>query len=362
MADLRLTGARGRSPGVSAATAMPGWYPALLASVARHVSIGHRRAVAAANAELLTAYWSIGREILDRQHEEGYGTKVIERLSADLKRRFPDARGYSPRNLKYMRAFAAAWPDREVVQGGLARLPWYHHIALLEKLDTTELRRWYGEAAQESGWSRDVLAHHIDGRMHERAGRAITNFDRTLPEDESDLAQQATRDPYLFDFLGTAEMRHERDLERGLIDHVREFLLELGQGFAFVGRQVRLQLAGDEFYCDLLFYHVPLHCYVVIELKAVKFDPAFLGQLGMYQAAVDDMLAGAGDNPTIGLLLCRTKNDVVAEYALRNYTAPIGVADWTTAVTTSLPDDLRSSLPSIAEIEAELAPTGKDEL
>jgi predicted nuclease of restriction endonuclease-like (RecB) superfamily len=310
--------------GTPPVAALPGWYPELLTSVAQHIATGHRRAVAAANAELLAAYWAIGREILDRQHEEGYGTKVIDRLSADLKERFPDARGYSPRNLKNMRAFAAAWPDPEVVQQPVAQLPWGHHVVLLDKLDSPELR------------------------LH------------TLPEDDSDLAQQATRDPYLFDFLSTAETRHERDMEQGLMNHISRFLLELGQGFAFVGRQVRLTLEGDEFYCDLLFYHLGLRCYVVIELKTVKFDPAFLGQLAMYRAVVDDLLARPDDKPTIGLLLCKTKKNTVVEYALRDFTGPIGVAEYATAITTSLPDELRGSLPSIAELESELAAAADD--
>lgn len=281
---------------------------------------------------------------------------MIDRLSADLRQRFPGARGYSPRNLKYMRAFAAAWPDREVVQESLAQLPWYHQIALIEKLDSTDQRLWYAAAALDKGWSRGVLVIQIERRLHERAGKAISNFRETLPEPDSDFAQQATRDPYLFDFLASTETRVERDMEQGLVEHVREFLLELGRGFAFVGNQVRLELGGDEFFCDLLFYHVPLHRYVVIELKAVKFDPAFLGQLSMYQAAVDDLLAGPGDQPTIGLLLCRTKNNVVAEYAVRNHTTPIGIAEWATDISTDLPPELASSLPSIADLEAELAP------
>lgn len=339
---------------------MPDWYPELLASVAAHVSTGHRRAVSAANAELLMTYWSIGKEILGRQHEEGWGTRVVDRLSADLKTRFPSAKGFSPRNLKYMRAFATAWPDRTTVQRSIAQLPWRHHIALLEKLDDADLRLWYAAAALERGWSRDVLAHQIAGRFHERAGRAVTNFASALQDERSDLAQQATRDPYLFDFIGTTESWRERELEENLVEHVGKFLLELGQGFAFLGRQVRLELGGDEFYCDLLFYHVELRCYVVIELKAVDFDPAFLGQLGLYMAVVDDRLAREGDKPTIGLLLCRTKKNVVAEYALRGYRAPIGVAEWTTAITTSLPDEFSSSLPSVAELESELsiAPVG----
>lgn len=341
--------------GTPPVASLPTWYPDLLASVAAQVRAGHRRAVAAANTELLAAYWAIGRAILDRQHEEGYGYRVIDRLSADLRERFPDARGYSPRNLRYMRAFAAEWTHTEIVQQPVAQLPWGHHIRLLDKLDTRELREWYAAAALDQGWSRAVLEIQIETRLHERAGRAITNFARTLPEDDSDLAQQSTRDPYLFDFLSTTQTRHERDMEQGLVDHISRFLLELGRGFAFVGRQVRLTLHGDEFYCDLLFYHARLHCYVVIELKTVRFDPAFVGQLAMYRAAVDDLLAGSEDKPTIGLLLCKTKNDTVVEYALRDVAAPIGVADWATAITTSLPDDLQSSLPSIAELESELA-------
>lgn len=232
---------------------------------------------------------------------------------------------------------------------------------LLDKLDRAELRGWYAAAAVEEGWSRDVLAVQIAGHLHERAGQAITDFTRTLPGEDSDLAQQATRDPYLFDFLSTTETRHERDLEQSLVDHVEKFLLELGQGFAYVGRQVRLEVGRTDLYCDLLFYHLRLRCYVVIELKAVAFDPGFVGQLGTYLAAVDDLLAHADDKPTIGLLLCRTKDNVVAEYALRGFSGPIGVAEWTTALTTSLPDELSSSLPSIAELESELAPPTRKE-
>lgn len=334
---------------------LPAWYPELLDSVAGRISTGRRRATASVNRELISTYWAIGRDILDRQEQEGYGTRVIDRLSADLKERCPDAKGFSPRNLKYMRKFAEAWPDPEVVQGTLAQLPWWSQIALLEKLHDADQRLWYAAEAIEAGWSRDILALQIDLRLHARQGKAITNFARTMPPEDSDMAQQATKDPYVFDFLDLTERSRERELETGLVDHVGKFLLELGQGFAFVGRQVRLDVDGDEFYCDLLFYHLKLRRYVVIELKAVKFEPGFLGQLGMYMAAVDDLLAHPADEPTIGLLLCKGKNDVVAEWALRGYKSPIGVSDWTTAITTSLPDDLASSLPSIEEIEAELA-------
>ena len=347
-------------PAAPGRSTMPAWYLDLLESVASRVEFGRGRAVAAVNRELITTYWGIGRDILDRQDQEGWGASIIDRLSADLQSRFPEARGCSPRNLRYMRSFAAAWPDPAILQEPLAELPWYHQIALIQKLPDPDSRRWYAAADLENGWSHAVLVHHIETGFRERSGKAITNFTATLPPADSDQAQQATRDPYLFDFLGNAQIRRERDLERGLIDHVGAFLLELGQGFALVGRQVRLELGGDEFYCDLLFYHLKLRRYVVIELKAVAFEPGFLGQLGMYLAAVDDLLAQEGDKPTIGLLLCRTKNNVVAEYALRGHSAPIGVSEWATEITQSLPAELVSSLPSIEELEAELADPGGD--
>lgn len=334
---------------------VPDWYPELFDAVAECVQAGRQRSVAAANQELIATYWAVGAQILARQDAEGWGARVIDRLAADLRERFPGSAGFSARNLKYMRAFAAAWPDEAIVQRSVAQLPWRHHIALLEKLEGADLRLWYGQAAIEQGWSRDVLVHHIDGQFHTRAGRAITNFARTLPPPDSDLAQQATRDPYLFDFVGSADVRREHDLEGALTDHVEKFLLELGQGFAFVGRQVHLEISDTDFYADLLFYHLRLRCFVVIELKAGDFDPSYLGQLGMYMAAVDDLLRHGDDKPTIGLLLCKTKKNIVAEYALRGYVAPIGVAEWKTAITESLPADLESSLPTVEELEAELA-------
>lgn len=331
------------------------WYPELLETVSDHISIGRRRAVAAANNELVTTYWAIGREIAAREGYEGWGAKVVLRLSADLRKQFPDAKGFSPRNLRYMRQLAVAWPDPAMLQGTLATLPWYHHIALLDKLSDAEEREWYAHAALEFGWSRDVLALQIERKVRERSGNAVSNFAATLPAEDSDLAQQATKDPYLVDFLDATETMIERELERGLMDHVGTFLVELGQGFAFVGRQVRLEVGDEDYYCDLLFYHLRLRRYVVIELKATAFKPDYLGQLGMYLAVVDDTLAHRDDQPTIGLLLCKTKNSVAAEYALRSSNAPIGVAAWTTAITSSLPDELKSSLPTIEEIEAELA-------
>ncbi|QNK83262.1 YhcG family protein [Nakamurella sp. PAMC28650] len=352
---------RGRSheeaqfPAVAAAPSLPEWYPDLLAAVSDHVTAGRRRAVAAMNAGMVATYWAIGRAILNRQDQQGWGAKVIDRLSTDLRERFPDARGYSPRNLKYMRAFAAAWPEEAIVQRTAALLPWRQHQVLLDKLPDATSRLWYADEAVRQGWSRDVLAQQIAGRLHERSGRAISNFAVTLSPADSDMAQEATRDPYLFDFVGIADSRRERDLEAGLIEHMEKFLLELGQGFAFVGRQVHLEIGDQDFYADLLFYHLRLRAFVVIELKATDFEPGYLGQLGMYMAAVDDLLAHVDDKPSIGLLLCRTKNNVVAEYALRGSKMPIGIAEWATTVTTALTEELTSSLPSIEDIEAELS-------
>lgn len=339
---------------------MPSWYPDLLDRVSDRISTGSRRALSAANSALIISHWHIGRDILDRQEAEGWGAKVIDRLSADLKERFPGATGYSPRNLKYMRAFAEAWPDLAIVQRTVAQLPWRHQVALLDRLDHADLRLWYANQSLANGWSGEVLAAQITSRLHERTGNAITNFATTLPPQDSDLVQQLTKDPYIFDFLGGTDTRNERAVELALVDHVSRFLLELGQGFAYVGRQMRLEVGGDEFFCDLLFYNIKLHRYVVIELKAGKFEPGFLGQLGFYTAVVDDLLAGDGDAPTIGLLLCKSKNNVVVEYALRTTALPLGVAEWLKdigAVTTDLPAALQAGLPTIAELEAELRRT-----
>ena len=341
-------------PAAPARSALPRWYPDLLAFVTQRVADGRAGAITAANQHLVATYWAIGRDILERQEQEGWGSRVIDRLSVDLREEFPGATGFSPRNLKYMRAFAEAWPRNAIVQAPLAQLPWYHHVALLEKLGAADSRLWYAAAAVDAGWSRNVLVHQIATRLHERSGAAVTNFSATLPPAESDLAQQMTKDPYIFDFVAMTGRRDERELETQLIAHVQKFLLELGQGFAFVGQQVRLEVGGDEFFADLLFYHLKLRCYVVIELKAAPFDPGFVGQLGMYMAAVDEVLAQPDDQPAIGLLLCKTKNNVVAEYALRSSSAPIGVAEWTSSISDSLPKEFASSLPSIEVLEAEL--------
>jgi predicted nuclease of restriction endonuclease-like (RecB) superfamily len=251
-----------------------------------------------------------------------------------------------------MRAFAEAWPDESFVQAVLAQLPWYHHLALLDKLPGPETRRWYAAKAIEHNWSRNVLVMQIESRLLERSGKAVTNFSATLPAPQSDLARESIKDPYRFDFLGLTDEAQEREIEDALVRHVTEFLLELGAGFAFVGRQVLLNVGGDEFFIDLLFYHLKLRCYMVIELKGGKFKPEHLGQLGFYLTAVDTQVKHSDDGPTIGLLLCKGKNKVVAEYALRNNAQPLGVAEY--QLVESLPAELQTSLPSIEQIEREL--------
>ena len=330
-------------------------YPILLEELKNRICTERVRTTFAANASMLLLYWDIGQAILIRQANEGWGAKVIDRLSTDLRNAFPDMRGLSARNLKYMRTFSEAWPKRAIVQEALAQLPWYQNLALLEKLDTPDDRLWYAAKTLEHGWSRNILVLQIQSQLHKRQGKAITNFPSALPPVESDMAAQVFKDPYLFDFLGTADPRREREVEQALVNHVQKFLLELGAGFAFVGKQMPLEVGEQDFLVDLLFYHLKLRCFVVVELKSVPFEPAFIGQLNLYLSAVDDLLRHSDDLPTIGLLLCKGKDKLVVEYALRNFQKPIGVADWETQIVSSLPEGLKGSLPSIEEIEAELA-------
>ncbi len=331
---------------------MPPDYADWLAELKTRIHTAQQRAALAVNRELVLLYWQIGRDILQRQAEQGWGAKVIDRLSHDLRLAFPDMKGFSPRNLKYMRAFAEAWPDPEFVQAVLAQLPWYHQLALLDKLPSREARNWYAAQAIEHGWSRNVLVMQIETRLMERQGSAITNFDQRLPAPQSDLARESLKDPYRFDFLRLTTEAHEREIETALVYHVTDFLLELGAGFAFVGRQVHIDVGGEDFFIDLLFYHLKLRSYVVVELKAGNFKPEHLGQLGFYLTAVDLQVKDAQDNPTIGLLLCKSKNKVVAEYALRDTNQPMGISEY--ELIESLPTELRTSLPSIEQIEQEL--------
>ncbi len=341
-------------PTAQTLSAMPMDYMDFLSELKTRISHERIKTVLSANASMVLLYWDIGQSILERQGREGWGAKVIDRLSHDLKAAFPDMGGFSARNLKYMRKFAGAWPDRQIVQEALAQIPWYHNLALLEKTDTPELRLWYARKAVEHGWSRNILAMQIESRLHDREGKAQNNFPITLPPADSDMAAQLFKDPYLFDFLGTADPRREADLEQKLIDHIQKFLLELGQGFAFVGRQVHVELGERDFYLDLLFYHLKLRCYVVVELKSGRFEPEYAGKLNMYLGIVDDVLRHPDDKPAIGLLLVKEKDQVVVEYALTGYNNPISVAQWEREITQSLPEELKSSLPTVEEIEAEL--------
>lgn len=330
----------------------PDGYNGWLMQLKERIYTAQQRATLAVNRELVLLYWQIGRDILDRQAEQGWGAKVIDRLAHDLRSAFPQMKGFSPRNLKYMRTFADTWTDVEFVQQAVAQLPWGHNLVLLDKLSTQDARIWYAQKAIENNWSRNVLVMQIETRLIERQGNAVTNFEQRLPKPDSDLARESIKDPYRFDFLGLTEEAQEREIEGALVQHVTQFLLELGAGFAFVGRQVLLQVGEEEFFIDLLFYHLKLRCYVVIELKADKFKPEHLGQLGFYMTAVDRQMKVKEDAVTIGLLLCKSKDKVVAEYALGDKSQPMGIAEY--KLLESLPVPLQTQLPSIEDIEREL--------
>lgn len=330
----------------------PEGYHQWLAELKGRIQSAQQRAALAVNTELIHLYWQIGRDILERQAAQGWGSKVIERLSHDLRIAFPDMKGFSRANLMYMRAFAEAWDENAIVQQPVGQLPWSHNIVLFTKLKNIERRLAYAEQALQHGWSRNVLAMHIEAQTLERQGQAVTNFERSLPAPQSDLARESLKDPYKFDFLNAGREAEEREIENALVGHVTEFLLELGAGFAYVGRQVHLEVGGEDFFLDLLFYHLKLRCYVVIELKAGEFLPEHLGQLGFYLTAVDEQVRHAHDQPTVGLLLCKSKNKVVAEYALRDNSQPLGVAEY--ELQAALPDQLQASMPTIEQIEREV--------
>jgi predicted nuclease of restriction endonuclease-like (RecB) superfamily len=333
---------------------LPADYCDFLLDLKKYILTERLGTILASNMAMILLYWQIGQMVLEKQQTQGWGAKIIDRLSFDLREQFPDMKGFSPRNIKYMRAFAAAWPNKEIVQR-VAQLSWRHNITLLEKLKTVEERLWYAVKSHEHGWSYNILGMQIETQAHTRFGKAQNNFLATLPPLDSDHATQIFKDPYLFDFLGTDAPRLEAELERGLMAHIQKFLIELGQGFAFVGQQVHLELGDQDYYLDLLFYHIKLRRYIVIELKARKFEVGDGAQLGMYMHAVDKLLCQPDDKPTVGLLLVREKNRVLVEYALGDTKRPISVAEWETKLTQSLPDSLKGSLPSIEEIEAELS-------
>ena len=326
-------------------------YAVWLTALKQRIQSAQQRASLSVNRELILLYWQIGRDILERQDIQGWGAKVIDRLAYDLSTAFPDMKGFSRRNLLYMRSFAEQWPDAEFVQQAVAQIPWGHNILIITKCGTLAEARFYIEQTLEHGWSRDVLAIQLKSNLFDRAGKAVTNFSRTLPLPQSDLAQQTLKDPYTFDFMAMTAPYNERDVERQLTQHITQFLLELGKGFAFVGRQYHLEVAGNDYYIDLLFYHVTLKCYVVVEIKNRKFIPEYAGKLNFYLSAVDSLLKRNDDQPTIGLLLCRDKNNIEVEFALRDMNKPMGVSEYT--LVEALPDNLKGALPTVEEIESD---------
>lgn len=327
-------------------------YARWLVSLKAEIQGARTRAVLSVNQELVRLYHRIGTEIVERRERQGWGAKVIERLSSDLRDAFPDMKGFSSRNLKYMSIFAEMCPGGQIGQQAAAQLPWFHLVTLLTKVSDLSEREWYATQTAQQGWSRATLEASIKSRLHVRQGAALTNFDRHLAAPHAQLAVEALKDPYHFDFLGLGDEAHEHDIESALVRHITRFLLELGAGFAFIGRQHRIEVAGDEFFIDLLFYHTRLKCYVVVELKATAFKPEHAGQLNFYLAAVDAQIKAADDQATIGLLLCKTKNRLVAEYALSGIAKPMGVAEY--QLVRALPVPLDTTLPSIEQLESEL--------
>jgi predicted nuclease of restriction endonuclease-like (RecB) superfamily len=380
---------------------LPRDYTHLLKEIKDRIAQAQTRAVLSVNAELVRLYWDIGRMIERRQKREGWGAGVIPRLARELRHALPELKGFSERNIDRVIAFYRTYPNPaefspqpvaklpgpEKVPHTVAKLsatrklpqaaarikpsepdqkrdehfpdsliwsvPWAHHVVLVEKIKDSTVRLWYMQQTLANGWSRNVLLLMVKSEVHRRQGNALVNFDRLLPAPQSDLVRQALKDPYIFDFLTMEEPFHERELETSLLHHLERFLLELGQGFAFVGRQYRVQVADDDFYIDLLFYHLKLRCFVVIDLKKGEFKPEYAGKMNFYLAVTDDRLRHPSDAPTIGLILCQDRNQIVAEYALRGINRPIGVSEY--ELTRALPASLRSALPTIEEIEAELS-------
>lgn len=327
-------------------------YQTFLVDVKTKIQQAQVKASVAVNQQLLFLYWEMGKMILERQQDAQWGDKMLSQLSKDLQNAFPGVKGFSVRNLKYMRRFARENPDIEFGQAPLAQISWYHNITLLTKCKDTEERLWYAQQAIEHGWSRNVMVHQIELNLFKRKGKALNNFDRTLPDPQSDMAQQALKDPYIFDFLAIEGKFREKELEDNLIEHITSFLLELGVGFAFIGKQYHLPIGGEDFYIDLLFYHTKLHCYVAVELKTTKFKAEYAGKMNLYLAGLDTEVKSAVDQTSIGLIICKDKNQVVAEYALKNISTPIGISAY--ELRDSLPEEFESILPSIEEIEREL--------
>lgn len=327
-------------------------YATLIEDLKQKVATSRYQAARSVNKELILLYYHIGTQILKSQQKYGWGAKIIGRLSKDLHSAFPDMKGFSTRNLLYMRKFAVEYPNIEFVQEVLAQLTWYHNITLIEQISDPQDRLFYVNHAIKHGWSRNVMVMQIERFLHNRQGQATTNFEQKLASPQSDLAHYTLKDPYIFDFLGIGEEAHEREIEKSLVHHMEKFLLELGEGFAFVGRQYHLEIAGQDFYLDLLFYHLKLRCFVILELKDKEFKPEYAGKMNFYLSAVDDLLKHPNDQPSIGMILCKSQNKVLAEYTLRDMTKPIGLAEY--KLEDALPHEIKTALPSIEELEAEL--------
>lgn len=340
-------------------------YASTLANLKKQIQQCQLKAATAANKELIHLYWTVGKTIVEKQETSGWGSGIIEKLAQDLQNAFPGIEGFSRANVFRMKAFFSAYEKvaqavRQFESLPIFGIPWGHNILLIQKIKNNEERLWYASKAIEHGWSRNMLELWIKSDLYNREGKALTNFHQTLPSPQSDMAQQALKDPYLFDFLTLHEDHIEKDLEEGLVGHIQKFLLELGQGFAFMGRQYPIVVEGDTSYIDLLFYHVKLRCFVVIELKARAFKPEDVGQLNYYLSAIDDTLKHSSDNPTIGILLCKTKKKVKAEYAFRHINRPFAAIEYETMLTKALPEELKSNLPTVKEIEEELKKDTKD--
>lgn len=330
-------------------------YLELINDIKNKIVNAQLKAITKINQEMLLLYWQIGKMILHNQEKEGWGSKIIEQISSDLNKAFPKIKGFSARNLKYMRKFANEYDDFEIVQQLVAQLSWGHNIVLFEKVTNIEERMWYIKQCIESGWSRNILIHQIESNLYKRQALEIksTNFENTLLKPQSELAVQTMKDPYIFDFLNLTSEAKERQLESELVKHITKFLLELGSGFAFIKNQYHLEIEGQDYYIDLLFYHLKLRCYVAIELKTGEFKPEYAGKINFYLSALDEVVKREEDNPSIGIILCKSKNKLIVEYALKDMSKPIGVSQY--EIVQVIPNDLKTSLPTIEEFEETLS-------
>ncbi|AEF81330.1 PDDEXK nuclease domain-containing protein [Leadbettera azotonutricia] len=334
-------------------------YIEFIRDIKQRIQTAQIKASVAVNHGLIELYWDIDASIVVKQKQTAWGDGFLKQMSVDLQHDFLDMKGFSVTNLKYMRLWFSFWSIETIGQqvvDQLGQIPWGHNLVIISKIKDQQEALFYVQKTIENNWSRAVLTHQIEGKLFQRSGKAINNFEVMLPKPQSDLARETLKDPYMFDFLMLREKHGERELENALVDQVTRFLMELGAGFSFLGHQYKITVGDENFYPDMLFYHTRLHCYVVVELKAVKFKPEFAGKLNFYISAVDGILRTEGDNPTIGMLICKSKNKTIVEYALKNINKPIGVSEY--GISRVLPDEYKSSLPSIEEIEAELEGVG----